>query len=65
MASKSLVRKQLAQVPADEARQSLGELIDRAGFMGERILITRHGKPVVALVSVRDAERLGELKAAS
>lgn len=42
------------EIPSDEARQRLGELIDRAGFRGERIVITRHGKPLVALVSMED-----------
>lgn len=65
MAGKAVGRKEMVQIPADEARQSLGDLIDRAGFLGERILITRHGKPVVALVSISDVQRLGELKAAS
>lgn len=54
--------KELAQVPSDVARASFGDLITRAGFLGERILITRHGKPVVALVSVQDAERLEQIR---
>jgi prevent-host-death family protein len=46
------------EIPSDEARQKLGDLIDRAGFRGERIVITRHGKPIVALVSVEDLDVL-------
>jgi prevent-host-death family protein len=42
------------EVPVVEARNRLGELLDRAGFLGERIVITRNGKPLVALVSMAD-----------
>lgn len=58
MARKPVGRKEMPQIPSDVARASFGDLITRAGFLGERILITRHGKPVIALVSVRDAEQL-------
>ena len=33
-----------------EARAQLSELINRVGFGKERIVLTRHGKPLVALV---------------
>lgn len=46
-------------VPADIARQQLGELIDRAAFRGERIPLNRNGKePIVALVSIEDLEKI-------
>ncbi len=41
-----------------EARAQLSELINRVGFGKERIVLTRHGKPLVALVP---AETLGQL----
>lgn len=49
---------EIAEIPADEARAALGELLDRAGWRGERIAITRHGKPIAALVSIDDLKRL-------
>lgn len=48
---------------ASGARASLSELLDRVQA-GERVLLTRHGAPVTALVSVEDhrlLEVLGEL----
>lgn len=60
MAGEGLDRKALGltEIAADEVRSQLGDLMDRAGFKGERIIITRHGKPVVGLVSVDDVLRL-------
>jgi len=56
MATKTDDRKDTERetIPADEARQRLGELIDRAGFKNERIIITRHGKGIVALIGMDD-----------
>ena len=51
-------RKARVEVPADKARASLGDLLDRAGFGGERIVITRHDKDAAALVSIADLEQL-------
>lgn len=46
------------EIGAEDARAQLGELIDRAGFKGERIVITRHGKPLVALIGMDDLAAL-------
>lgn len=40
-----------------EAKQKLSELVDRAR-KGERIAITRHGKPAALLVSIRTPANL-------
>lgn len=45
----------LEWVSTDEARESLDVLADRVGETGERIVLTRNGKPVAALVHVDDA----------
>lgn len=50
----------LTEIGAEEARVCFGDLLDRAGFKGERIIITRHNKPVVALVSIEDVRLLVE-----
>lgn len=42
------------------ARSRFGELVKRARFGRERILLTEHGKPVAAIISV---EELAELQA--
>jgi len=52
------------EVPVVEARNRLGELLDRAGFLGERIVITRNGKALVALVSMADLSTIEAAEAA-
>mgnify|MGYP001814841946 FL=1 len=42
-----------------DLRRSLGRILDEASA-GERFLIERDHKPLAVLVSVEDAERLGE-----
>lgn len=48
----------ITEVPADKVRACLGDLLDRSGFRGERIAITRHGKRIAVLISVDDLETL-------
>ncbi|MEV8309588.1 type II toxin-antitoxin system Phd/YefM family antitoxin [Streptomyces flavidovirens] len=53
------------EIPVTQARAELAELINRVVYGGERVVVTRHGKPLVALVSAADLERLeGEQEAA-
>ncbi|WP_329239424.1 type II toxin-antitoxin system Phd/YefM family antitoxin [Actinoallomurus sp. NBC_01490] len=46
------------EVPVTQARAELAELVSRVGYSGERILLTRHGKALAALVPVDDLEAL-------
>jgi prevent-host-death family protein len=46
------------EVPVTQARADLADLVSRVGYTGERILLTRHGKPLAALVPVDDLEEL-------
>ncbi|MEV5709062.1 type II toxin-antitoxin system Phd/YefM family antitoxin [Actinoallomurus sp. NPDC052274] len=46
------------EVPVTQARADLAELVNRVGYTGERIVLTRHGKPLAALVPVEDLEAL-------
>ena len=48
--------------PLTSARSRLGELVKRARYGRERLVITEHGKPVAAIISV---EELAELQAAA
>ncbi|MCN9241036.1 type II toxin-antitoxin system Phd/YefM family antitoxin [Streptomyces sp. RY43-2] len=52
------------EIPVTQARAELADLINRVVYGGERVVVTRHGKPLVALVSAADLERLAELDAA-
>lgn len=46
------------RVGTHEAKTHLSEYLNRVRYGGERIVIERHGKPVAALVSNEDLERL-------
>ncbi|MFJ4693856.1 type II toxin-antitoxin system Phd/YefM family antitoxin [Streptomyces sp. NPDC088766] len=51
------------EIPVTQARAELADLINRVVYGGERVVVTRHGKPLVALVSASDLERLDALDA--
>jgi prevent-host-death family protein len=48
----------VTQLSVTQARAELADLVSRVGYSGERILLTRHGRPLAALVSVADLETL-------
>lgn len=48
------------EIPVTQARAELADLINRVVYGGERVVVTRHGKPLVALVSAADLEQLEE-----
>lgn len=48
------------EVPVTEARAAFSELINRVGYGGERIILTRHGKPLVALVPAAEASEAAD-----
>ncbi|OIJ66882.1 type II toxin-antitoxin system Phd/YefM family antitoxin [Streptomyces mangrovisoli] len=50
------------EIPVTQARAELADLINRVVYGGERVVVTRHGKPLVALVSAADLERLQEVE---
>ncbi|AUH44495.1 type II toxin-antitoxin system Phd/YefM family antitoxin [Streptomyces sp. CMB-StM0423] len=50
------------EIPVTQARAELADLINRVVYGGERVVVTRHGKPLVALVSAADLEKLDELE---
>lgn len=41
----------MQSVSIEEARRTLGDLVDRARLAGEPTMITRHGKPGAVVVS--------------
>jgi prevent-host-death family protein len=42
------------EIPVTQARAALADLINRVVYGGERVVLTRHGKPIAALVSAAD-----------
>lgn len=54
-----------SRLPVSVARGSFADLVNEVYAFGERIVLERHGKPVAAIVSVADLERLEAMDAAS
>jgi prevent-host-death family protein len=48
----------MEQVSIEEARRTLGDLVDRARMTGEPTMITRYGKPGAVLVSADEYQRI-------
>ena len=48
----------MIEVNASTAREKLPDLINRAGYGGERIVIQRRGKAIAAIISYDDLKRL-------
>lgn len=48
------------EIPVTRARAELADLINRVVYGGERVVVTRHGKPLVALVSADDLRLLDD-----
>ncbi len=64
-------RKQIVEPPrrlGDEdisiadLRARLGDLVSRVSYKHDRVVITKHGKPVAALISASDMEKFQELE---
>ena len=43
-------------VSVSEARETFAELVNRAAYGGERVLVARRGKPIAAIVPIEDVE---------
>lgn len=56
--------KPVEEVGMDVLRDSLTDVVGRAGFANERFVVTRSGKPIAGLIGMRDLERLLALDAA-
>lgn len=44
-----------------QARAELSDLVNRVAYGGERVVLSRHGRAVAAIVSAADLERLAAL----
>ena len=52
----------MVQVNLAKAKSSFSEYANRAAYTDEQIIITKRGKPFVALISVKDLEFLKKIK---
>lgn len=48
----------MTKVSTVELREQLGDLLNRVAYAGEHVVILRRGKPVAAMVSMEDLQRL-------
>ena len=46
------------QVSMTALRQNLGDLVNRAAYGGERIVLVSHGEPRAAIIGIADLRRL-------
>lgn len=51
------------EISVTEARAQFSELLNRVGYGGEEVVITRHGKPLVLLLPAGEARRSGDTAA--
>lgn len=49
---------ELEAVPVVDVQRRISELMSRAAFGKERIVLTRNGKPMAAIIGMDDLERL-------
>ena len=52
----------MAPITATEARDAFGETLNRVAYGKERIVLSRRGKPLAALVPLEDLALLEELE---
>ncbi len=50
------------EIPSTEARDRLSEILNRAGLLKERIILTRYGKGLAAVVPIEDLEMIEALE---
>jgi prevent-host-death family protein len=55
----------MATVTVADAKNHFSDLLRRAEYGGERVIVERHGKPVAVIVSTEDLKRLEALEDAS
>ena len=55
----------MAILEATKAKDTFGDTLNRAAYGKERIILTRRGKPIAALVPLEDLELLNELENAA
>ena len=46
------------QIPMSKARSQFADILNRAAYGGERVILERRGKGVAAVVSMEDLENL-------
>ena len=55
----------MTDLKASEAKSDFGPMLERVHYHGERVRITKHGRPMAALVPIEDLELLERLEDAA
>jgi len=45
-----------------DARRDLSDILNRVVYSGERVILTRHGKDIAAIISSKDLEALEKIE---
>lgn len=65
MSSVSYNSDDMSERRISEARESFSTTVNRVAFGGERVVLTRHGRRVAAVVPIQDLELLERIEDAS
>jgi prevent-host-death family protein len=52
----------MIRLPASKAREKFSEILNEVAYGNERLVLQRHGKDLVAVISAEDLARLEELE---
>jgi prevent-host-death family protein len=52
----------MVHIPVSEFKNEISETLNRVVYTGERVLLQRHGKDVVALVSMKELKVLEDIE---
>jgi prevent-host-death family protein len=52
----------MVHIPVSEFKNEISETLNRVVYSGERVLLQRHGKDVVALVSMKELQVLEDIE---
>jgi antitoxin Phd len=59
---KCLKEVTMSKITAVDARQQFADIVNRSAYAKERIVLTRRGKDLVAVVPIEDLELLEEIE---
>lgn len=64
MATSLARRKPRRELTSDEAKRAFADCLERVAFLGERVIVKRYKRAMVAIVGMDDLQKLEEHEAA-
>jgi prevent-host-death family protein len=52
----------MTRLAVADARRDLSDILNRVVYSGERVILTRHGKDIAAIISSKDLEALEKIE---